>query len=279
MVQRFDLLINLDKDSNAASLAVSLKAKIRQGYGLDENGVVFPLNKAARYHFDICLENWGKKTANRKSYQEMIFDIAGLKFAGEEYYINMPDSTKGIASRFKRNHSIKPTDIVVGLNTGCGPVYPHKKWVPDNYSKLIVRLVKELDAKVVLFGSKSEMEYNADIIVGASKLKEKVKSNVIDVTGLTSILGLASLINVCDVLVTGDTAGMHIAIGLRRPVVALFGPTPAQEINLYGRGVKLVGEVDCINCYDQFPCDKKPNCMETISPDEVFKAVSSLVDR
>jgi len=269
--QKFDMLINLDKASHMAALAMQIDAKDKRGYGLDEHGFVFPLNKEAEYHYSICLDNWGKKTINEKNYQELIFDIAGLKYRGEEYVINLPKESYDYASRFLKNNSITPSEIVIGLNTGCGPVYPHKRWTLENYQRLIDMLGKEIDAKVLLFGSHSEIELNKAIRSG--------RPNVIDTTGSTSIAQFASLINICDVVVTGDTAGMHLAIALKRPVVALFGPTPAQEINVYDRGVKLVGKVDCLNCYDQFPCDRSPTCMETITAEEVFDSILSLVNK
>jgi len=266
------MLINLDKALNAAALATQLNAGEKRGYGLDENGVVFPMNKEAEYHYSICLDNWGKKVENKKTYPEMIFDIAGLSYDGEEYVVALPKNCSEFVSRFFGNHDIRPSDTVIGLNTGCGPVYPHKKWTLDNHEKLIGKLVKEVGAKILLFGAQSEIEYNRELC-------SRFKSNVIDTTGSTSLADFASLTNICDVIVTGDTAGMHLAIALKKPVVALFGPTPAQEIDLYGRGIKLVGKVDCINCYDQFPCDRNPTCMETITPDEVFDSILSLINK
>ncbi|MFH1210744.1 MAG: glycosyltransferase family 9 protein [archaeon] len=271
MVQEFDILINLDKASHSAALAMRLDAKEKRGYGLDKHGVVFPLNEEAKYHFDMCIDNWGKKTENVKTYQEMIFDIAGLRYDGEEYVVNIPKSAVEFAYDFLKSNDVGSTDVVIGLNTGCGPVYPHKKWVVEYYIKLINMMVQEFDAKVLLFGGKTEIGYNSWL--------SSVSDNVIDLTNRTTIVEFASLINVCDVVITGDTAGMHLAIALKRPVVALFGPTPSQEIDVYGKGVKLVGKVDCINCYDQFECDRKPTCMETITPEEVFDAVRSLIDR
>lgn len=46
----------------------------------------------------------------------------------------------------------------------------------------------------------------------------------------------------CKTLITCDSLGMHLAIAYGLNVVALFGPTPNQEVFLYGKGVKIVGE-------------------------------------
>ncbi len=39
-----------------------------------------------------------------------------------------------------------------------------------------------------------------------------------------SLADLAALIELCDLMVCVDSAPMHVAIGLRKPLVALFGP-------------------------------------------------------
>ena len=46
--------------------------------------------------------------------------------------------------------------------------------------------------------------------------------------------------NACDIVVSGDSLGMHMAIGLKKWVVAWFGPTCHQEIDLYDRGAKFL---------------------------------------
>ena len=77
-------------------------------------------------------------------------------------------------------------------------------------------------------------------------------------------------------MVSGDTIAMHIAIALRKLVVAIFGPTCAQEIELYGRGRKIVSKLECSPCYKR-ECNKEINCMSTISLDEVYHAVLDLL--
>jgi heptosyltransferase-2 len=85
-----------------------------------------------------------------------------------------------------------------------------------------------------------------------------------------------SLLNLCDLVVTGDTLAMHAAVALKKKVIALFGPTSSSEIELYGRGKKIIPDMDCLCCYKE-TCDKHPNCMENISPDTVFQAVKELL--
>lgn len=280
-LEDFDLLINLDKSLKSTSLTEKIKAKKKLGYGLN-NGKIYPINKEAEYHYKMCLDNWGLKQKNIKTYQEMMFDIAGLPYNHEEYVISLPKGNVEFAKDIFKKYNITSKDILIGLVTGCGPKYPHKKWINESYAKLITKLTKELNAKVLLLGSTFEIADNYELmrkfsIETVHEIESRANSLVIDVTQNNSLVEFAYLINLCNVIITGDTAGMHLAIALQKPVVALFGPTPAQEIDLYGRGTKITPKMDCLCCYDQFPCNKKPNCMENISVDEVFEAVNKLI--
>ena len=119
----------------------------------------------------------------------------------------------------------------------------------------------------------SQIDFNED------SLRPYFKSeNVIDTTSQYTIEELCYLINLSDVVVTGDTVALHIAISLGKKIVSFFGPTPHQEVNLFGLGVKLVrDELDCLNCYDQFPCPYDGKCMSLISSDVVYDKIKELL--
>ena len=83
----------------------------------------------------------------------------------------------------------------------------------------------------------------------------------------------AGLIEQCRVVVTSDSLAVHVAAARKVPAVVLFGPTSAAEIELYGRGSKIVPPgLDCLGCY--LPrCDKVPHCQALIEPAVVLQAV------
>ena len=65
---------------------------------------------------------------------------------------------------------------------------------------------------------------------------------------------------------------MHLALALGKRTVALFGPTSAAEIELYGLGEKVAPDMTCLSCY-KTSCDFAPNCMDLISAAMVERAV------
>ena len=82
----------------------------------------------------------------------------------------------------------------------------------------------------------------------------------------------ASLMDLCQVLVTGDTLALHVAIALDKRLVAYFGPTSDSEIDLYGQGEKILPSVPC-GCYYQNQCTQKVSCMDNLKEKDMLAAV------
>ena len=268
LCEYFNILINLDKDKKATYLANKINAEEKKGFLLSPYGKPFPVNKGANYLYKIALDNWGEKTTNKKHFQEMIFEAAEIPYKNEEYFISLNKKDLEFAEGFvKRLEKNKP---IIGINTGCGPKYPYKKWHEEGIVKVIKELKKQ-KKQVILFGGPDEINLNKRLIK---------KTKAIDAGCNNTLKQFAALLNLCDVIFTGDTTAIHIAIALKKPVVAVFGPTPAQEINLY-KGKKLIGKVYCLNCYNQFPCIMEKNsektCMQTITPKEVLNAINEFL--
>jgi len=265
--EKFNTIINLDKDPKATSMMMSFNSEDKRGYGLSSEGHAVPLNDGSKYHYNICLDNYGGKTKNTKSYQELIFSVAELDYDMEKPYFELGSEKY---ESFKSQHQWGGKTIL--LNTGCGPVYPHKKWTYNGFNKLIKLLLKDPENKIILCGSESEIERNNGLY------EENKSDSLINATDSYNIEEFSYLINLSDVIVTGDTVGLHIAISLQTKIVSFFGPTPHQEINLFGLGKKLVREeLECLNCYDQFPCPYDGKCMGLISADEVYKSIKELL--
>jgi heptosyltransferase-2 len=83
-------------------------------------------------------------------------------------------------------------------------------------------------------------------------------------------------VDLCQAVVTGDTMALHVGVALGKKVVALFGPTSAAEIELYGDGAKVfTDQLDCLCCYSA--CNKVPNCQDLISVEMVVQALEPLL--
>lgn len=80
-------------------------------------------------------------------------------------------------------------------------------------------------------------------------------------------------------IVTCDSLGMHLGLALKKKVVGLFGPTPSEQIYMYGRGIILSSEWACpdVPCMKNC-CNLTETCMSEIDPKIVARAVSNLLN-
>jgi ADP-heptose:LPS heptosyltransferase len=267
--ETFDLVVGLEKEPRGAAIVSRVKAKEKKGFALGPEGNPFPLSRSGEYAFFLGLSDELKFHRNKKTYPELIFEIAELDYRGDEYLFFLSPEDEAWAERFAKKARLKKSDRVIGLNTGAGAVFANKAWTEEGFLELIGKLKKEPRTEILLLGGPAERERNRRIL-------KKAKGAAID-TGCDNTLGqFAALIQLCDVVVTGDTTALHLAIGLKKNVVALFGPTCPQEIELYGRGEKIVSPFPCAPCYRR-RCEVSPTCMEAISAGEVMKKVKGLL--
>ncbi|MCA9814978.1 MAG: glycosyltransferase family 9 protein [Candidatus Obscuribacterales bacterium] len=101
----------------------------------------------------------------------------------------------------------------------------YKTWPAANWTELVESLLKQQSAsgkalKVVLAGGPDDKEIIEEIKAKLGNLP------VISAYGITrNLKELAALIELSDLFVCVDSAPMHVAVGLGKPLVALFGPT------------------------------------------------------
>jgi heptosyltransferase-2 len=156
-----------------------------------------------------------------------------------------------------------------------GSVWKTKRWPEQKYIELIKKLI-ELKYSVLLIGG------NADKII-CSNIESSVNSSrLLNLCGKLSILQSTAVIMRSQVLVTNDTAPLHIASAVKTPCVALFGPT-VQEFGFTPIGNRYIIVEKNLSCR---PCTPHGgnhcpiwthDCMEMISVEEVIEAVIKII--
>jgi heptosyltransferase-2 len=269
-VETFDEVYCFDKEPKATALAMKIGAGRKVGFGMSPLGSVICLNRESEYTYSLGINDSLKFRINAKTYPELVFECAGIPYKDPREYI-LPDLSEEIRSAETRLLAlgICPEDIKIGLNTGAGGVFATKKWTEAGYIQLADRLAAELGARALLLGGPGEVERNRRIAAAT-------QNRAINTGNDNPIREFAGIVGNCDVLVTGDTLAMHIAIGLKIPVLVMLGPTCHQEIELYGRGTKIVSDFECSPCYLS-SCPKEAACMDAIGVDTVFQSVAGLL--
>ncbi len=95
-----------------------------------------------------------------------------------------------------------------------------KFWEPQRWAEVMAFAQTELGLQPILSSGNSPME-RAHI----AGIRERLDAAVIDFSGRLDLLTLAALIARARLLVTVDSASVHLASATRTPQVVLFGPT------------------------------------------------------
>lgn len=267
-VVSFDVLICLDKDSASTAVATKIDCPRKFGFGMNAQGNLAIFNAAAEYAYRLGIDDDLKFFKNRKTYQEIIYEAAEIAPENDPYVFFLTDENRRKARAYFARHRIKGRRPAVGLNTGSGSKFETKQWPPEHFRRLIRLLTAKLGADVFLLGGERERSMNRSLERAAAK-------GVYNTGNDHSLLDFAGFIEAMDVVVSSDTLGMHLAIGLGKNVVALFGSTCPQEISLYGRGAKLFAGAPCSPCYKSTCPDM--TCMKEIAPEQVFAEIKKVL--
>ncbi len=101
-----------------------------------------------------------------------------------------------------------------------GSARVEKFWEPERWAAIIEFAASQLGLFPVLSGGGTELER-----AHLTAIREKLHTTVLDLSGQLDLLSLAALIEYARLLVTVDSAPMHLASAAGTPQVILFGPT------------------------------------------------------
>ena len=96
-----------------------------------------------------------------------------------------------------------------------------KEW--PYFKELTRRILKEMPDQMIVWDSHipiPSVEFDMD-------------SNFLNTAGKTSIPEMISLIETASIVVANDTGPMHISAALKKPTIALFGPTKVEKYGAY----------------------------------------------
>jgi len=266
--ESFDVVLCPDADPDAAALAAMARGEERRGFTRGPDGQVHALGPGAENWLQMGLSD-SRKKANQRTYQALVAEVLGFDEGAVREPILEP-AADDLAAAAAFRHELGFDGRLVGLNTGAGGRWTYKQWTYEHQCSLVEQLAQS-GTGVLLLGGPEEVERHRQLLEVAEGLP------VFDAGNRNSFSRFAALLELCDVVVTGDSLAVHVAAARKVPAVVLFGPTSAAEIELYGRGEKIVPEgLDCLCCYLPI-CDVEPHCQALIEPAGVLQAVQRLL--
>ena len=263
--ERFDEMICLDKEAGPCGLAMRADAAIKKGVGWSEHGTPVPLNTEAVGYFHLGMSDELKFRGNRKGYPQLVYEAMGWAYNGERYELPLDQQASDAARHDLESKGWRRDKPTLAIHMGAGRVFANKMWPADR----VVGLLSELrgrrdDLQAVLLGGEDELE-------AVRYTHAELPWTIASPTDGDAQRFIA-VIDACDVLFSGDTLAMHLAIARQRGVVSYLGPTCEQEIDQFGLGEKLVASVPCAPCYKR-KCDRGDVCLSAISTSDAADAV------
>ncbi len=262
--RRFQGAILLQRAFEAALIARLAGIPKRMGYATDSRGFLLTHKaRSSREEFDVP----------RLEHDLRLLEGFGLKIGEKSLSIPIDREQKGRAEHRLREFGLSTEEPLVGFSPGAvGSVL--KRWYPERFAELAVRIVEAHQAKVLLFGSANEQELGAEICRMASN------RGVVNLAGRTSLEEAIALIGACGLFVTNDSGLMHIAAALDVPLVGVFGPTDPRRTAPWSKRYLLVRDegVDCYGCKMR-TCNQAHKCMDLITVDRVYRGVKEILGR
>ena len=261
----FARVFNFDMGRKAASILGLAQSPVKKGFGLSKEGVVVPLDSSAEEWFEMGIFDPVKR-ANRRTYQDHLFQLGGFTYSGEEPQLVLTDNEKEWAREVSKKNKISKFKKIVGFNIGAGGRWPMKRWRLEGFAWLAKQLKKKHPRLgILLYGGPEEREVMPALV-------RKLKGLCIPTGTENTLREFAALVNLTDVMVTGDTLALHVAVALGKRLVAYFGPTSDVEIDLYGRGEKVLPTSPCQDYY-KGECAQKVSCMDNLREKDMLAAV------
>jgi lipopolysaccharide heptosyltransferase II len=153
---------------------------------------------------------------------ERLLALAGPALSSHPVSLGLTAADHAQAEEWLRAHGVRAGFVALAP----GSIWGTKRW------PYYAELAEAVDRPTVIVGGKDDVPL-ADAIVAA------VPGRVVSAAGALGLRASAALIQRAAVLVTNDSAPLHLATAVGTPIVALFGPT----VPGFGFGPRRRGDV------------------------------------
>jgi heptosyltransferase II len=261
---RADIGILLPNSFRSAWVLKGAGVRERWGYRADFRGFLLTKGVSRPRH----------KVHFGEYYQNLVREL-GIETGPLTPQLIVPAGKIVAGARLLQSRGWTPGRTLVGLAPGAA--FGHaKRWPSKRYGALVKLLIEESGAMCVLLGRDEDRD--AGRIVESAVVGDAAKS-LINLIGLTDLLGLMGVLAHCRAVVANDSGALHLAAAMGTSVTAIHGPTderysvPLSSFEVPGERVGSMFEpVFCRPCFlRECPIDHR--CMTRIPTERVFASV------
>jgi len=264
----FNYVINVDKSQRSCALLNSVKAEHKLGFGLNHDGKIIPVNQGAWYNYNLGMDDHFKFKVNKRTGQDYLAETFEVDYRRDEYVFRLTQEEQIFISDYKKRMGIQDNDFVIGFNTGCSELFPNKKMTIEQHIYLIKKLIEKNLGRVILLGGPEDTDRNNIIC-------SHFEGKIINTPTTMGVRKGACFEELANVIVTGDSFGMHLGIALKKFIIVWFGVSCWNEIDLYDRGIKLYQEdLFCSPCWKKV-CPYNLECIQMIDLDRIILEIEN----
>lgn len=253
--ERFDLAVDLQGLLRTGVMTFATRARARIGLASAREGATWFYT----HHIDDqslvnSLREWTTLHAVDRYWR--VAEALGAGDTDKVFHVPLANDARHWA-RSLLQHKPRPWIAV-----GVGARWLTKRWPPEHFATLTQRALDNLGGTAIFVGAPDEAAL-------AEQAATRIRGNIINVAGQTTLPQLAALLAEVDVMIANDTGPLHLAVALGRPVVAPYTCTQVASTGPYGqsgRGVETA--VWCRGSYLK-KCDRL-ECMMELTPDRLW---------
>ena len=141
-----------------------------------------------------------------------------------------------------------------------------KRWPVEGVAAVCDALAEEERAHVIFVGDQDDRAI-------AEQIARRMRQKPMDLTGRTTLRELAAIFQRMQLVLTNDSACLHLAVATRVPVVAVFGPTDPRKYGPTGPRDRVVRlDLVCAPC-ERALCPYGHECLQWLPARDVLLAV------
>lgn len=266
---RYDLAIDFDQFARFSALMTHQTGAIRT--------IGFSTRGQHRHQLYSRAVEYDDHMHVARSFHTLVATVVNRPFSADVRFINVADlRARGL--RLLHEQGIAQQEPLVVMHIGTSHNFKERRWSPANYAALADLLADRFGMRTILTGLPDEA-----ILIAEAKHNLRRPERVIDLCGQLTFHDFFALIAVADLVISADTATVHIASAVNTPAVGFYGPNSP---SLYGpwreNSLALYTGFVCSPCITNFngkinTCrhpEGRGACMNSVTLEAAFQAIS-----
>jgi heptosyltransferase-2 len=222
-------------------------------------GIPVRVGYARKWDFLLTLKLEDKKYLGKMHEIEYNLELVSLIGAKTDNLAPSLTIENDALNNLLKDYDITESDILIVLHPWTSD--PLKQWPLENFRDLADKLLSEPNIKVIIIGGKDEIRKSISFYESVL-----MQSNLINLTGRTTLRQLGALLYKCNLLISGDSGPVHLGSAVGGRALVVFSN------DIPGKGPKRWGP------WGQGHIVIAKRSLTDITADEVFNKVKEVLN-